>query len=164
MKPRQLLLASLLGLAASQALACYTVYDRSGRVVYSDDAPPVDMTRPIHETLAAQFPGGQMVFDAGADCQAITPLAPVNTARPGTPLLTDRRTAQAMHVPYTVLQGSIVMVQPRDVRIGPGVTVVPKEALTLPPANGTVITELRNPPVTIVQYANGAAASEVTRR
>ena len=51
-----LLLCSLLGSASMQAAACYTVYDPSDRVVYHESVPPVDMSRPLHETLPARFP------------------------------------------------------------------------------------------------------------
>ncbi|HWP12278.1 MAG TPA: hypothetical protein VNN06_10685 [Ramlibacter sp.] len=161
---RQSLLSLVLGLAAGHALACYTVFDRSGRVIYNDPEPPVDMSRPLHETLPARFPGGHMVFDAQADCAAVSPPLPAVVARDGAPLLTDRRTAQAMNVPYTVLQGSIVIVQPRHARVGAGVTVVPAETLAARPAQGTVITELRDPPMTIVESADGTMVGELARR
>lgn len=162
MKLRRSLLALLLGLAATQALACYTVYDRFSRLVYSAPTPPVDMSRPLHETLSARFPGGHMVFDTQADCASIAPLTPAVASRGGTPLLTDRWTARTMNVPYTVLQGAIVMVQPRHARVAPGVTIVP--TLAAGPDGGTVITELRDPPMTIVQSGAGAVISELSRR
>jgi hypothetical protein len=164
MKARYALLALLLGTAAGQALACFTVYDRSGRVVYQDPAPPVDMSRPLHETLPARFPGGHMVFDGQADCGSISPPLPAVSAREGAPLLTDRRTARAMNVPYTVMQGNIVMVQPRHGRVAPGVTVIPAEvAAAAQPGRGAVITELRDPPMTIVQSADGTVIGELSR-
>lgn len=163
------MLALILGVAAGQALACYTVYDRSGRVLYSDPAPPVDMSRPLHDTLQARFPGAHMVFDAQADCGSVSPPPPAISASEGAPLLTDRRTAQAMNVPFTVMQGNIVMVPPRHGRVGPGVTVLPPgagaapqgrtavmgAAAAPPPGRGAVITELRDPPMTIVQSPDG---------
>ena len=164
MKFRYRLLALLLGLAAGQALACYTVYDRLGRVVYNDPDPPVDMSRPLHETLPARFPGGHMVFDTQAECAAVSPPLPAVAAGEGSPLMTDRWMAQAMNVPYTVLQGGIVMVQPRHVRVGPGVTVVPANSLAPLPAQGVVITELRDPPLTFVQSADGTLMSELAGR
>src|SRR5690242_14112214 len=91
MKLTHSLTALLLGLAAGPALACYTVYDRSGRVVYNDEAPPVDMSRPLHETLAARFGDVHMVFDAQAACDSIEPLSPAVALRGGAPLLTDQR-------------------------------------------------------------------------
>jgi hypothetical protein len=164
MKFRQALLACLLGLAVPHVLACYTVYDRHGRVVYNEETPPVDMSRPLRETLPARFPGGHMVFDAQAWCDSITPMSPVVAGRGGTPLLTDRRTAQAMNVPYSVLAGGIALVQPRDARVRPGFTVVPAKALAVsPPTSGTVITELRNPPMTIVQLGDRVVMSELSR-
>jgi hypothetical protein len=164
MKLTHAVVASLLAIAAGQALACYTVYDRSGRVTYNGSEPPVDMSRPLNETLAARFPGSHMVFDSQASCDAIAPLGAISAPRGGAPLLTDRRTAQAMNVPYTVMQGSIVMVQPRNARVAPGVTVVPAGAFdTTSPGPGTVITELRNPPLTIVQSGERVIMSELSR-
>ena len=64
----KLALVCAIGLASVNAMACYTVYDRNNNVVYNAQTPPVDMTRPLHETLPAAFPGGHMVFGAGADC------------------------------------------------------------------------------------------------
>jgi hypothetical protein len=129
MKVEQSLLALLLGLAAGQALACYTVYDRSGRVIYNEQTPPVDMSRPIHETLPARFPDAHLVFDAQAGCDSIAPLSPVSASSGGTPLLTDRRTARAMNVPYTVLAGGIALIRPGDAHTRPGVTIIPAAAL-----------------------------------
>jgi hypothetical protein len=125
MKLERMLPALLLGLVAGPALACFTVYDRSGRVLYNDAAPPVDMSRPIHETLPMRFPQSHMVFDAQADCDSIAPLSPAIATRGGTPLLTDRRSARAMNVPYAELPGGIALVHPGDARTGPGVTVIP---------------------------------------
>ena len=68
-------------LAASQAFACYTVTSANDQVLYRAIDPPVDMSRPIHETLPQVFPGGHMVFDLGTDCPRALP-AP----RPGLPV------------------------------------------------------------------------------
>lgn len=163
MKLGQALLACVLGLGAAQVLACYTVYDPSGRVVYSASTPPVDMSRPIHETLPARFPGGHMVFDAQALCARASPLARAS-AGGSTPLLTDRRTAQAMNVPYTMLPGGIALVQAHQARLEPGVTIVPAEVLAARRSHGAVITELRDPPVTIVQSRDGMEISVAPRR
>lgn len=158
MNLRQALLAGLLGLAAPHVLACYTVYDAAGRVIYNEETPPVDMSRPLHETLPVRFPGGHMVFDTQASCDEITPMSPsVAGRRQGSPLLTQPRMARAMNVPYTVLAGDVALVQSRDARMRPGLTVVPAEAFAASPAgSGAVITELRNPPVTIIER-NGRA-------
>lgn len=54
---------------SSQALACYTVYDRSGKLVYHAATAPIDMRYQIHETLPEFFPGGHMVFSiTDKDC------------------------------------------------------------------------------------------------
>lgn len=145
----RVLFGSLVAAASVQALACYTVYDRSNRVMYQGERPPVDMSLPIHQTLPARFPGGHMVFDGTAACQDIasTRLAPVPG---GTPLLTDRHTAQAMRVPYTTMAGGIALVQPREAAMRPGLTVVPATSLAAAPGTSrqTVITEWRDAPVT----------------
>ena len=76
-------------LLAANAMACYTVYDRSGRVAYQGEQPPVDMSLQLREALQARFPGGHMVFEQNASCQPISlaqisrstgPAAPANTA------------------------------------------------------------------------------------
>ena len=59
--------ALLFGLAcaSANAMACYTIYDGSSRVVYQGERAPVDMTVPLHETVGKQFPGATMVFATG---------------------------------------------------------------------------------------------------
>lgn len=153
---KPLLLCALLAGASLQAnAACYTVYDQSNRVMYSGERPPVDMSLPIHETLPARFPGGHMIFDTATDCPSIAAsrLAPV---RGGTPLLTDASTARAMNVPHVQLAGGIALVRPENAVMRPGVTVMPATALALAtpaeaPLRDTVITELRYPPMTVVE-------------
>jgi hypothetical protein len=163
MNLKRSLLPLLLGVAAGQALACYTVYDRSGRVLYNEETPPVDMSRPIHETLPARFPAAHLVFDAQAGCDSIAPLS-LLTASPGVaPLLTEPRTARAMNVSYTVLAGGIALIRPGDARTRPGVTVIPAAALAgAPAARGMVITELRDPPMTIVQSGDRTEINELS--
>ncbi len=69
-------------LAAPQAMACYTVYNKANVVVYSNMSPPIDMRYQIHQRLPAVFPGGHMVFDASDDC-------PVVDARIAVPVLSN---------------------------------------------------------------------------
>lgn len=160
-----LLLCSLLGSASMSAAACFTVYDRSDRIVYHAAKPPVDMSRPLHETLPAQFPGGHMVFDAAADCPDISAPARIAAGRGlSSPLLTDQRTARAMQLPHTVLASGIALVQPGDAAMAPGVTVLPSVAVAAGRANrSTVITELRDPPMTIVETGGNVAVERGTR-
>ena len=149
-----LLLCSLLGSASMQAAAaCYTVYDRSDRVAYHASTPPVDMSLPIHETLPERFPGGHMIFDAAANCpDIIVPSRPPAVSTSSSPLLTDQRTALAMQVPHTMLAGGVALVQPRDAAMAPGISVVPSVAVAAArPNRQIVITEMRDPPVTIVE-------------
>ncbi|MDE2606950.1 MAG: hypothetical protein KGL68_13605 [Burkholderiales bacterium] len=72
-------------LAGAPAMACYTVYDGNGRVVYQGLEAPVDMSLPLHQALAAsKFPAGSsLVFDEGAIC---TPVAIARVARPTGPM------------------------------------------------------------------------------
>lgn len=125
---------SLVAAASLQALACYTVYDRTNRVMYQGEQPPVDMSLPIHQSLPARFPGGHMVFDSTAACQDI-PSARLAPVPGGTPLLTEQRTAQAMRVPYTTMDGGIALVQPREAAMRPGLTVLPTQMMGAGPAS-----------------------------
>jgi hypothetical protein len=125
MKLKLALLCSL-GLIGGNALACYTVYDRAGGVVYNEQTPPVDMSLPLHQTLPRAFPGGHMVFDTtGGICPIDQPL-PRTVARSNSsasPLLTDRRTAQALHAPYTMLASGAALVPQRPDNMNPGVVI-----------------------------------------
>ncbi len=170
MKPvKHILSCSLLGLACLPAMACYTVYGPDSRVVYQGEQPPVDMSLPIHETVPARFPGGHMVFDAAMPCSQAVAALPARTRASvgsGTPLLTNQHTAQAMGLPYTAMGGGIALVQAREVRMAPGVTVLPAEAVATArarPGRDTVITEWRNPPVTTVEAVDRPDAGMATR-
>jgi hypothetical protein len=87
----------LLGCAAGQAFACYTVFDARDNIVYHSEKPPVDMSRPIHETLPQRFPGGHLVFDS-YECAVISSVAIGNGGPTAatTPLLTDPTTARKL--------------------------------------------------------------------
>lgn len=55
--------ALLAAIASPSALAsCYVVYGPDADIVYRASRPPVDLSRPIHETLPAVAPGGTLVF------------------------------------------------------------------------------------------------------
>ena len=128
---RDLLLALLLGLAGLPALACYTVYDSTNRVVYQSDKPPVDMSRPLHETVPQRFPGAQLVFDASAECPVLSPVAVGDggtVTRTSSPLLTDQSTARAMRAPHRNFDG-VAVIPAAEVEMKPGVTVVPSTAV-----------------------------------
>ncbi|MDP3762178.1 MAG: hypothetical protein Q8R01_16865 [Ramlibacter sp.] len=148
----RVLSGSLLAAASLQAMACYTVYDRSNRVMYQGEEPPVDMSQPLHQTVAGRFPGGHMVFDSATGCQDVVAARPAPVPG-GAPLLTDQHTAQAMRVPYTTMAGGIALVQPRADAMRPGLTVVPSTnfAAAPGPSRETVITEWRAPQGTTVE-------------
>lgn len=42
--------------------ACYIVYGADKQIVYRSQLPPVDMSRPLHETVPRIAPGGTLVF------------------------------------------------------------------------------------------------------
>jgi hypothetical protein len=169
MRPKHILVCAVLGAASFQAAACYTVYDRSDRVIYQSERAPVDMSRPLHETLPARFPGAHMIFDGG-ECPVISSVAAGGGARDmstRSPLLTNERTAVAQKMPHKTLAGGIALVQPGDATLAPGLTVLPStrrpsRSSSVPSTavmgNGArrapVITELRDPPVTIEQYGD----------
>jgi len=165
-----LFFGSLLALASWQALACYTVYDSKSRVLYRSTEPPVDMSRPLHETLPQRFPGGQLVFHNDNTCPDVA-LVSVVVQTPGTsPLLTDRRTADELRVPYTLLGRNIVVVSPLDSAIAmagqpAAINVIPRQAAAAAavPKTSTVITELRDPPMTIVEGPDGVTVSSASR-
>jgi len=162
MRAASFLLMAALGAAPICANACYTVYGPAGGVILESQDPPVDMSRPIHETLPSRYPGAHMVFDA-SDSPAISSASARRRAVDMTtraPLFTDERTAEAMGVPHRRLAGGIALVQPQDASIAPAVTVVPDVRTASSRSNtsvmgagpsGRVITELRDPPVTIEQ-------------
>lgn len=164
MRSPYLVLFAVLAAASFNAGACYTVYDRADRVVYQSADPPVDMSQPLHETLPSRFPGGHLVFDTGGDCPVTTSMAARGGTRDWTtrsPLLTNERTAVAMRVPHKPLPGGIALVQPGAATLAPALTIVPDirmasgrantSAMGAGPARRPVITELRDPPVTIEQ-------------
>ena len=67
-----LVMSLLLGVAgAARADVCFTVLDAGGRVLHQSRKAPVDMSRPISETLTRRFPAASlMVFGANNDnCQ-----------------------------------------------------------------------------------------------
>jgi hypothetical protein len=171
-----LLLCAALGAASFNASACYTVYDRSDRVVYQSESPPVDMSRPLHETLPSRFPGGQLVFDTSETCP-VSSVAALGGARDWTthsPLFTNERTAQAMRVPHTRLAGGIALVEPGEATLAPAITVIPDSRMASARSNTSVmgagpgrrpvITELRDPPVTIEQNGNEVTVRDAPRR
>lgn len=196
MKLKTTLLLGLL-LTGANAMACYTVYDASNRVIYRGADAPVDMSLPLREAVAQRFPAGaSLVFDQQANCTPVSiaqvarpsgGVVPLNTLRmEGTgrsvtspapaspsssaPLLTDRATAQANNLPHTVVAGDVVMVPGQAAaRLDlPTFSVIPAEtALARAPAapdttmlgagparQQTVITEMRDPPMTIIQRGN----------
>ena len=58
---------------------CYTVYDKSGSIIYRDTFIPIDLSKPITEALRPLFPGAQLIIsvDTGT-CTPVAPSSPVN--------------------------------------------------------------------------------------
>ncbi|AEG92574.1 hypothetical protein [Ramlibacter tataouinensis] len=149
MKLLRLVFGGALGLAASQAAlaTCYTVYGPNSQVLYQAQTPPVDMSRPLHETLPRAYPGGHLVFDSANQCpvenvagQPSALKAAVARAGGSTPLLTDRGTAEALGLPHTPLGNDVVVVPQRPANMRPGLNVMEGPG-------GAVVTEAYAPPV-----------------
>lgn len=134
MELRSVVLAAAAACAAAPALACYTVYDAQGGIVYQAQQAPVDMSRPLHETMPLAFPGGHLVFGDSLDCQQQSPsrtfLQATSNGTP--PLLTDERSARALGLPHTIVAAGIALVPDRPANMRPGVVL----AESVPPAAG----------------------------
>ncbi len=157
-------IAALLTLGAQQAMACYTVYDRSNTIVYFAQTPPVDMTPPFQDRLQRAFPGSHMVFGNTTNCPAKQAgYNPVKPPPSTSPLFTDKQTAEDMKVAHTVLpNGSVVVAKP-PANMKPGFTVMNlggrssantstgSRTSPAPVKSSPVITEMNNPPITVIQ-------------
>jgi hypothetical protein len=156
----------VLGLMSLQAFAgCYTVYDRVNRILYQSDKPPVDMSLPLHDTIPARFPGGSLVFDTEGTCPVVSPVAMGNggpITRTSSPLLTDEGTARRLGLPHRKLGENVAVVAPAAVAMEPGVTVVPAgtAVASKSPRTDTVISEYRNPPVTVTRRGEEVIVSD----
>ena len=151
---KNLALVALLGLAAGNAAACFTVYDRSNTIVYYAQTPPVDMTPPFNDKLQKVFPGSHLVFGSTTGCPVKQ--AGYNPSRPPaatSPLFTDKQTAEDMKLNHTVLPNGAAMVAKPPTGMRPGFTVmnIGGQAAVAPAAKTSpVITEMRDPPVTVI--------------
>ena len=124
-------------LAGANAMACYTVYDANNRVVYRGLETPVDMSLPLREALSGRFPAGSsMVFDQSATC---SPVGIAQVARPSTSAVPPN----TIRMERTGRQLSPSSAAPDTSVLGAG-----------PAKPQTVITEMRDPPVTIIQRGN----------
>ena len=77
---RRTLIALLCAQAFGAGAACYTVHNKDGTMIYRADESPVDMRRPLGETVPAKFgTGATMMFSlTDTDCpRADTPAATV---------------------------------------------------------------------------------------
>ncbi|RYY65543.1 MAG: hypothetical protein EOO24_54940, partial [Comamonadaceae bacterium] len=137
-------------LASANAMACYTVYDSGGRMVYRGMETPVDMSQPLHRSLGQRLPGAHMVFDDATNCAPVAMTRAMRTATPGgtSPLLTDRQTAARQHLPHAPVAGNLVVV---PAPAAAALATVP--AVTVVPSVGTA------PPVSTAAMGAGAARS-----
>ena len=153
--PRNLALFALLGLAAGNVAACFTVYDRTNAIVYYAQTPPVDMTPPFNDKLQKAFPGSHMVFGDTTGCPVKQ--AGYNPAKPPaiiSPLFTDKRTAEDMKLNHTILPNGAALVAKPPTGMRPGFTVMSlggQAAIAPVVKSSPVITEMREPPVTIIK-------------
>ena len=152
---KNLALVALLGLAAGNASACFTVYDRSNAIVYYAQTPPVDMTPPFNDKLQKVFPGSHLVFGSTTGCPVKQ--AGYNPAKPPavtSPLFTDKRTAEEMKLNHTVLPNGAALVAKPPTGMRPGFTVMNLggQATIAPDAKSSpVIIEMREPAITIIE-------------
>lgn len=133
------------GLLASNAMACYTVYDRSNRIAYQGETSPVDMSLPLRDAVQRRFPGGHMVFEQTAGCPSIS-IAQV--ARP----------AGVTAPPNTLVMGS-----GPDRKVAVARTVETQVAMSPPPGIPTTAMMGAGPPNTAVMGA-GPSSAVVTQR
>jgi len=146
---------ALVALAAGNAAACFTVYDRTNAIVYYAQTPPIDMTPPFNDKLQKVFPGSHLVFGSTTGCPVKQ--AGYNPAKPPaatSPLFTDKRTAEDMKLNHTVLPNGAAMVAKPPTGMRPGFTVMNltgQAAIAPAEKSSPVITELRDPQVTIIE-------------
>lgn len=64
---------ALAALATGASAACYSVYPPSGKMVYQAKTPPVDLSRPLSDTVPQRFGrGAAMVVNLlDDDCQSV---------------------------------------------------------------------------------------------
>ena len=152
---KNLALVVLLGLAAGNAAACFTVYDRSNAIVYYAQTPPVDMTPPFNDKLQKVFPGSHLVFGSTTGCPVKQAgYNPAKLPAATSPLFTDKRTAEEMKLNHTVLPNGAALVAKPPTGMRPGFTVMNLDGqAAISPAvkSSPVITELRDPPITIIE-------------
>jgi hypothetical protein len=160
---KNLALLTMLGLAGGHAAACFTVYDRTNAIVYYAQTPPVDMTPPFNDRLQKVFPGSHMVFGNTTGCPVKQ--AGYNPARPPaatSPLFTDKQTAEEMKLSHSMLPNGAALVAKPPAGMRPGFTVMNLGGRTTtdragarpsgsPSKQGPVITEMRDPPITVIE-------------
>ena len=86
-------------LCQSATAACFVVYGPGKDIVYRATEPPVDMSRPIHESLPLVAPGATLVFSPDSfGCEVTVnklPLVAASASMPGAlgqrPARADRR-------------------------------------------------------------------------
>jgi hypothetical protein len=158
---------SVLAWPYASALACYTVYDRSNAVVYHAMVPPVDMTPPYTDRLQKVFPGSHLVFGNNTSCPATQAGYNPTRATAVAPLFTDPQTAEGLKLEHTVLPSGAAVVRKPPANMRPGFSVinlgvVPKDSPDDGGAaalnSGPVITEMRDPPMTVIQDVPGRAS------
>lgn len=165
---RKLALFVLFSVATGHAVACFTVYDRTNAIVYYAQTPPVDMTPPFNDKLQKAFPGSHMVFGNTTGCPVKQ--AGYNPGRPPaatSPLFTDKQTAEEMKLSHRVLPNGAALVAQPPAGMRPGFTVMSLDGrvpgiatspvvLEASSKRSPVITEMRDPPVTVIQRQNSA--------
>lgn len=55
---RQIAFATACVVSLGASAACYTVFEKSGKVIYQSEKAPVSLAYPLHETVPARFGAG----------------------------------------------------------------------------------------------------------
>ena len=159
---KNLALVGLLVFATGNAAACFTVYDRTNAIVYYAQTPPVDMTPAFNDKLQKVFPGSHLVFGSTTGCPVKQAgYNPAKLPAAISPLFTDKRTAEEMKANHTLLPNGAVMIARPPTGMRPGFTVLNMGGQAALDRTGSlpavlsskqrpVITEMRDPPVTVI--------------
>jgi len=63
----------LITFAGNAGALCFSIYDASETLIYRASMAPIDLSRPISEAMAQQFPGGRLLITDDRPCQIFSP-------------------------------------------------------------------------------------------
>ena len=71
MLSKTLLTLSAVLLCAQAQATCFTLISPDNRTVYQSNTPPFDLSRPLSQSLAAQYPSHHLVIADTNDCPVV---------------------------------------------------------------------------------------------